>query len=249
MKTTTTNWLVALCAGLMITLDAGAAGRAGDYPPSGANVNDLASVQRGAQLFVNYCQGCHSAEFMRYKRLADDLELSEEMVMQNLVLSDDKKIGDPMTNAMTKENGEAWFGKAPPDLSVVGRSRGADWLHAYMVSYYREEGGAWNNTVLENSAMPHPLWQLQGIQEPVYETAMEGGVEVRTVTDLKLVEPGSLTAEEYDDAMRDLTAFLVYMAEPAQLKRKDIGVWVMVFLAFFAFLAYLLKREFWRDVH
>lgn len=239
----------ALAAALLLgASNASAAGRAGDFPAVDVNVNDLASLQRGARLFVNYCQGCHSMQYMRYQRLADDLELSEEMVMSNLVFAD-KKIGDTMTIAMSKDAGEQWFGKAPPDLSVTGRSRGADWIHAYLVSYYRDDAGAWNNTVSENTAMPHPLWRLQGIQEPVYETRTDGAVEVRTVTGLELVEPGTMSPEAYSDAMLDLTNFLVYASEPAQLKRKDIGIWVLLFLAFFALVAYLLKREYWRDVH
>jgi ubiquinol-cytochrome c reductase cytochrome c1 subunit len=239
----------ALAAVLLLgATSASAAGRAGNFPSAEVNVNDIASLQRGAKLFVNYCQGCHSLQYMRYQRLADDLELSEDMVMSNLVFAD-KKIGDTMTIAMGKDAGTQWFGKAPPDLSVTGRSRGADWIHAYLLSYYRDETGAWNNTVLENPAMPHPLWRLQGIQEAVYETHSNGGVEMKTVTGLELVEPGTMSPEEYADAMRDLTAFLTYVSEPAQLKRKDIGIWVMLFLAFFALVAYLLKREYWRDVH
>lgn len=225
-----------------------AAGGKVDLVPSEANVNDLASVQRGAQIFVNYCLGCHSAEFMRYNRLAKDLELSEEMVANNFMFSD-QKIGEPMTNAMSKEAGEAYFGKAPPDLSLIGRSRGPDWVYNYMLSFYREAGGSWNNTILENAAMPHVMWQLQGIQEPVYEVYTDGGVELQRVAALELVEPGSMTEQEYKEAMRDLAAFIDYLAEPAQLQRKKIGVWVMLFLAFFALLAYLLKAEYWRDVH
>jgi ubiquinol-cytochrome c reductase cytochrome c1 subunit len=233
---------------LVASAQALAAGRAGNFPPAEINVNDRASLQRGAQLFVNYCQGCHSMDFMRYQRLANDLELSEEMVMNNLVFGD-KKIGDTMSIAMTEAQGEAWFGKAPPDLSVTGRSRGADWIHAYLMSYYRDESGAWNNTVLENSAMPHVLWNLQGVQEPVYTTQTVDGVEQRQITGFELVEAGTMTPDEYKHAMRDLTAFLAYAAEPAQFERKTVGVWVMAFLAFFALLAYLLKAEYWRDVH
>ena len=170
------------------------------------------------------------------------------MVMNNLVFSD-AKFGEPMTNAMTKEAGELFFGKAPPDLSLVGRSRGADWIYNYLINFYQDDSGGWNNTILENAAMPHVLWQLQGIQEPVYETHMEGDMEVRKVVSLELVEPGVMGEEEYKTAMRDLTAFLDYVGEPIQLKRKKIGVWVMAFLAVFAFLAFLLKAEYWRDVH
>ena len=233
---------------LLTAVEALAAGRAGDFPQSEVNVHDLASLQRGAKLFVNYCSGCHSMDFVRYSRLAEDLELSEDMVMSNLVFGD-KKIGDTMSNAMTKAQGEAWFGKAPPDLSVTGRSRGPDWIHAYLMSYYRQEDGTWNNTVLENSAMPHVTWDLQGIQEPVYETQTVNGEPQEVITGFEVVQAGLMSPEEYKVAMRDLTAFLTYSAEPAVLQRKNIGVWVMAFLAVFALIAYLLKAEYWRDVH
>jgi ubiquinol-cytochrome c reductase cytochrome c1 subunit len=215
---------------------------------SGANPTDLASLQRGAQLYMNYCSGCHSANYMRYQRLADDLGLSEEAVMENFVFGD-KKIGETMSISMRPEDGQAWFGKAPPDLTVTGRSRGADWIYTYLMSFYEDELGQWNNTVLQNAAMPHVLWQLQGIQKPVYKTVTEGGMEQRVIERLELVSPGSMTPEEYAGAMRDLAAFMDYMSEPAQLKRKSIGIWVLVYLAIFTFIAYLLKREFWRDVH
>ncbi len=250
MKSTNQTFGLALLFAAILSSSpiAHAAGGEGALKASEANVKDIASVQRGAQLFVNYCLGCHSAEYMRYNRLAEDLDLSEEMVMNNLVFSD-QKIGEPMTIAMQADDAERWFGKAPPDLSLVGRSRGADWVFNYMLSFYRDENGAWNNTILQNAAMPHVLWQLQGIQEPIYETHEEGGVETHTVTGFELVEPGLMSEEEYEGAMRDLAAYLSYLGEPAQLVRKNVGVWVVLFLAFFALLAYLLKVEYWRDVH
>ncbi len=216
--------------------------------PAGINVNDMKSLQRGAKLFVNYCLSCHSAAYMRYNRLAEDLQLSEEMVMENMVFAD-KKIGETMSIAMDPEDSEQWFGKAPPDLSLVGRSRGADWLYAYMRSFYRDESGRWNNLVLPNASMPHVLWELQGIQALAAGAPADDGHGAGGVAHLELTVPGSMAAAEYDEAMRDLVAFLDYMSEPAKLKRKNIGVWVILFLAVFAFLAYLLKAEYWRDVH
>jgi len=225
-----------------------AAGGAEALPHAGANIKDIAALQRGARIFVNYCLSCHSADYMRYNRLSEDLGLSEEVVLKNLVFRD-AKIGDIMSVAMDPEDGERWFGQAPPDLSLVGRSRGPDWLYAYMRSFYQGERGGWNNTVLPNASMPHVLWQWQGIQKPVYSTHTEGGVEVKAIDYLELAVPGQLTPEEYDDAVLDLVTFLEYLGEPAKLKRKNIGVWVMLYLAVFAFLAYLLKVEYWRDVH
>jgi ubiquinol-cytochrome c reductase cytochrome c1 subunit len=226
---------------------AGAAGT-GELPHAGVNVKDQAALQRGARLFVNYCVSCHSADFMRYKRLAEDLGLSEEMVMRNLVFRD-AKIGETMSIAMRPADGERWFGKAPPDLSLIGRSRGADWLYAYMRSFYQDESGGWNNSILPNASMPHVMWQLQGIQKPVWKTETHGAMEVEVVDHFELAVPGQLSPKEYDDAARDLATFLEYLGEPAAMKRKSIGIWVMVYLAVFAFLAWLLKAEYWRDVH
>ena len=213
--------------------------------PSGVNVQDISSVQRGAKWFVNNCHGCHSLDYMRYNRLAEDLGLSEEMVVENLMFAD-KKIGETMSIAMSKDDAARWFGKAPPDLSVIGRSRGTEWLYNFLIGYYEDDRGNWNNTLLANAAMPHPLWKLQGIQKPVYEEHAEGH---RTISELKLATPGTQSEEEYRQTVRDIVAFLAYVGEPAVLKRKQVGVWVLVFLAVLAFLTYLLKREFWRDVH
>lgn len=222
-----------------------AAGDAAQLEPAGINITDLGALQRGAKLFVNYCFGCHSADYMRYNRLSEDLALTEDMVVENLVFSD-AKIGETMSIAMSPEQGEAWFGKAPPDLSLVGRSRGADWLYGYMRSFYQDDSGTWNNTVLANASMPHVWWQLQGIQKAVFKDDGHGN---QVFDKFELVSPGSLSPEEYDNTVRDLVTFLDYMGEPAKLKRKSIGIWVILFLSVFAFLAYLLKAEYWRDVH
>ena len=217
----------------------------GHIEPAGINVQDVGALQRGAKVFVNYCMSCHSADYMRYNRLSEDLDLGEEVVMNNLVFSD-AKIGETMSIAMDPQDAEQWFGKSPPDLSLAGRSRGDDWLYAYMRSFYQDEHGEWNNLVLANAAMPHVLWELQGIQTPVYA---EHDAGAHTIDHLTLTTPGLLTEEEYDSTVRDLVTFLDYMSEPAKLKRKNIGIWVILFLVVFAFLAYLLKAEFWRDVH
>lgn len=216
---------------------------------SGVNVNDTASLQRGAKWYVNYCLGCHSISYMRYNRLAEDLDLSEDMVMQNLVFSN-SKFGETMDIAMDPEQAKKWFGKTPPDLSLTGRSRGADWLYAYLRGFYQDETGGWNNTLLANASMPHVLWKLQGIQTPMYrQETDEAGFTHDVIDHLVVTTPGTQSAEEFDETARDIAAFLTYAGEPAQLKRKGIGVWVIIFLAFFTFIAYLLKAEYWRDVH
>lgn len=232
-------------AALLFASPVFAAGGEGGYlQHAGVNVKDIAAIQRGAKWFMNYCMSCHSAQYMRYNRLAEDLGLTEEQVMENLVFSE-AKIGETMDIAMTAEQGTAWFGKAPPDLSLVARSRGTDWLYSYLLTFYQDETGGWNNLMLPNAAMPHVLWQLQGIQKPIY--AEHGDEEV--VDHLVLDTPGLQTPEEYAGTARDIATFLDYLAEPAKLKRESIGIWVMLFLAAFALVAFALKSEYWRDVH
>ena len=216
---------------------------------SGANIGDTASLQRGAKWYVNYCLGCHTLSYQRYNRLAEDLDLSEEMVMQNLVYSD-AKFGETMSIAMDPDQAEEWFGKTPPDLSLIGRSRGADWVFSYLRNFYQDGNGGWNNTLLPNASMPHVLWRLQGIQTPVYRTeTSESGFSHEVIDHFELSTPGTQSPEEFEETARDIAAFLDYVGEPAKLKRKGIGVWVILFLVLFTFIAYLLKVEYWRDVH
>ena len=225
-----------------------AAGGAG-VEHSGVNIGDTASLQRGAKWYVNYCLSCHTLSYQRYNRLAEDLDLSEEMVMQNLVYSD-AKFGETMTIAMDPDQAEAWFGKTPPDLSLIGRSRGADWVFSYLRGFYQDGNGGWNNTLLPNASMPHVLWRLQGIQTPVYRTeTSESGFSHEVIDHFELTTPGTQSPEEFEETARDIAAFLDYVGEPAKLKRKGVGVWVILFLVLFTFIAYLLKVEYWRDVH
>ena len=235
--------IFSLLALLVITTPALAAG-GGALEHANVNIRDTAATQRGARLFVNYCLSCHSASYMRYNRLAEDLGLDEGLVMENLVFAD-KKIGDTMDVAMRAEDAEQWFGKAPTDLSVISRSRGADWLYTYLLTFYQDETGGWNNLALPNASMPHVMWQMQGIQKPVYAT--HDGHEV--IDHLTLAEPGLQSPEEYEDSVRDLVTFIEYLGEPSKVKRKNIGVWVLLFLALFTLIAYALKAEYWRDVH
>ncbi len=208
------------------------------------NIRDTVAVQRGARLFVNYCLSCHSASYMRYIRLAEDLGLDEDLVIENMVFAD-VKIGETMEVAMRDKDAEAWLGKAPPDLSLTSRSRGADWLYTYLLTFYQDESGGWNNLTMPNASMPHVMWQMQGIQKPVYAT--HDGVEV--IDHLTLAVPGLQSPEEFENSVRDLVTFLEYLGEPSKVKRKNIGVWVLLFLALFAPIAYALKVEYWRDVH
>ena len=246
-KFTTYLFLAALFlpAASLTVLASGGAG----VEHSGTNISDTASLQRGAKWYVNYCLGCHTISYMRYNRLAEDLDLSEEMVMQNLVYSN-SKFGETMEIAMDADQAKSWFGKTPPDLSLIGRSRGPDWLFSYLRSFYQDENGEWNNTLLPNASMPHVLWRLQGIQVPVYrQETSESGFTHEVIDHFELTTPGTQSPQEFEETARDIATFLEYAGEPAKLKRKDIGVWVILFLVFFTFIAYLLKAEYWRDVH
>jgi ubiquinol-cytochrome c reductase cytochrome c1 subunit len=238
-----------LMIGLMLVLasaSAQAAGKYADLDQAGSNVFDRASVQRGAALFANYCMGCHSAQFVRYQRLVEDLDLSEEEVLGFLAFGQ-QELSDYMVASMRIEDGEEWFGAAPPDLSLTARSKGPDWIYTFLRSYFLTDEG-WNNRVLEYPSMPHVLWELQGIQRAVTETREVGG-EIRTeVVALELDEPGLLSPSEYDSVVRDIVAFMEYIAEPAILKRERIGIWVLLFLSLFTFISYLLYQEYWKDV-
>jgi len=212
--------------------------------------NNTQSLQRGARLFVNYCLSCHSASLMRYERMGMDLGISEELVSENLMFTGGK-VGDLMTVATAPADAKAWFGTVPPDLTVVARSRGVDWLYTYLRSFYRDDSRhvGINNLAFPDVGMPHVMWELQGWQEPIITTEKDHeGNEVKVV-DLELVEPGLMTPKEFDRAIRDLVNFLDYMGEPAKHERKALGVKVLLFLFLFLAVAYLLKREYWKDVH
>lgn len=209
------------------------------------DLSDQASLQRGAKIFVNYCLNCHSAASMRYNRLRD-IGLTDEQIKQNLLLAGEK-VGDTMTVAMDAKEAKKWFGATPPDLSVIARSRGADWLYTYMRGFYRDGSRptGWNNTVFDKVGMPHVLYELQGEQSLKVEHG-EGGVEHRT---LVLDKPGKLSPAEYDAYVGDLVNYLVFMGEPAQTKRTTLGWIVLAFLGVLLVLAVMLKREYWKDVH
>ncbi|MEO6823372.1 MAG: cytochrome c1 [Nitrosospira sp.] len=210
---------------------------------------DKLSLQRGAQTFVNYCLNCHSAEYMRYNRLRD-LDLTENQISDNLIFTG-QKVGELMTTAMRKKDAKQWFGVAPPDLSVIARSRGADWLYTYLRKFYRDESTAtgWNNLLFDKVAMPHALYQLQGRQSVVLKTVDDGHGGKHEVKELKLDTPGKLSKTEYDLYVADLVNYLVYLGEPAAAKRLQLGVIVLLFLFGMLALTYALKHEFWRDIH
>lgn len=228
---------------ILLALAVSAVHAAPELRSAHTNLRDQASLQHGASLYMNYCAGCHSLGYLRYSRLAEDLGLTEEEVMENLNFTGGK-YQEPILAAMTHADGEKWFGKAPPDLSLEVRAKGADWVYSYLHSFYIDPSRpvGWNNTVFPNASMPNVLAPLQGIQEA---RDVQGDV----VGSLELVQKGSLTPAQFDAAVRDLTAFMEYAAEPAALQRTRIGIWVLLYLVLFTIVAWALKREFWKDVH
>ena len=251
------SWMkwAACIAGLAALSLAGGVRAASDAIPlleAKVELGDRASLQRGAKLFVNYCAGCHSARFMRFSRMGRDLGLTEDQVRANLMLASDKP-GDPITATLSEADANAWFGVAPPDLSLSARARGPDWIYTYLMTFYRDENrpfGA-NNLVFPDVAMPHALVELQGVQvrrdagiDDGHDSAAMGSGKV-----LDLVEPGSMSVAEYRRAVRDLVNFLVYVGEPAKLDRYALGGWVLLFLLVFFVISRLLYKEYWKDVH
>ena len=227
-----------------------AAGEHGHMAEANIDPNNIQSLQRGARLFVNYCLSCHSASLMRYERMGKDLGISEQLVSENLMFTGGK-VGELMTVATAPADAKEWFGTVPPDLTVIARSRGVDWLYTYLRSFYRDDSRhvGVNNLAFPDVGMPHVLWELQGWQEPIITTVKDHDGKETKVVDLELVEPGLMTPKEYDRAIRDLVNFLDYMGEPAKHDRRELGVKVLMFLFLFLVLAYLLKREYWKDVH
>jgi ubiquinol-cytochrome c reductase cytochrome c1 subunit len=210
------------------------------------DLTDSSSLERGAHHYVTYCLGCHAVKHIRYKRIAMDLHLDEAEILKN-VAPLGAGIYDQMHSAMNSHDAEKWFGTTPPDLSLIARSRGADWLYSYLKGFYSEKGKPTgvNNAIFKDVAMPNVLWQLQGTQSAVIETI--DGQEV--ITELKLEQPGQMTPKEFDLFVNDLVNFLQYVGEPIQLERQQMGKYVLFFLFMFIILAYLLKKEYWKDVH
>ena len=222
----------------------------GGYPlePAPVNTADLSSLQRGAKLFVNYCLNCHSASMMRYNRLKD-IGLTDDQIRENLLFSADK-VGETMTIAMQPKEAKAFFGAQPPDLSVISRARGDDWLYTYLRTFYRDDSRAtgWNNLVFPSVGMPHVLWELQGQRAAKFAETEVHGEKVHKFAGFEQLSPGKLSKVEYDQATADLVGFLDWMAEPAQNHRKRLGVWVLLFLGMFTIFAWRLNAAFWKDI-
>jgi len=243
--------LIAILFALLPTVALAASGHDVHLDKAHIDPGNKESLQRGAKVFVNYCMSCHAAKYQRYNRVARDLGIREDDVIEYLMFTGDK-IGDHMDVAMTKADGKAYFGAAPPDLTLVARVRGVDWLYSYLRAFYLDDTRPFgvNNLVFPNVGMPHVLWELQGWQAPVYKTVTDSeGHEHQVVEGLELVEPGTETPAEFDRTVRDLVNFLAYMGEPIKQERQRLGIKVLLYLLVFFVIAYLLKKEYWKDIH
>ncbi|NUU02694.1 cytochrome c1 [Herbaspirillum robiniae] len=226
-----------------------------DHAPD--RTKDVSALQNGAKLFVNYCLNCHAASSMRYNRLRD-IGLSEDQIKNNLLFTGEK-VGDLMKISMSPADAKAWFGAAPPDLSVIARAKaselgsGPDWIYTYLRSYYKDDSRptGWNNMLFPNVGMPHVLWELQGIRAAKYVEEKDPHDEGKTIhkfAGFEQIKPGKMSAIEYDNAVADLVGYLEWMAEPAQNTRKRLGVWVLLFLGFFLLLTWRLNASYWKNV-
>jgi len=229
-------------------------------------MNDKASLRNGAKLFVNYCLSCHGAEFSRYNRMAEDLDIPLDALKGNFMFNTDK-VGDKMVSSMSAEDSKKWFGVTPPDLTTISRVRKPNWIYTYLRSFYKDDSSAtgWNNSLFPSVAMPHVMYDLQGsptlVSLPDAHASdhsddhghgakeVDESVYVAGGATFDMTNRGQMSNAEFDSAIRDLTNFLAYLAEPAQLKRKTIGVWTMVFLIILLLLTIVLKKEYWRDIH
>lgn len=231
-----------------------AAGAAFPLDKAPQRTNDMAALQNGAKLFVNYCLSCHSASFMRYNRLRD-IGLNDKQIAENLTFTTDR-IGDTMKSNMDPVMAKKWFGVNPPDLTLIARSRsskngpGADYIYTLLRTYYRDDTKptGWNNLVFPNIGMPNPLWELQGERKPTFDKVTSHGAEIEVHKGWEPVKAGTMSASTYDQNVGDLVAYLQWMAEPEQNSRVRIGVWVMLFLSVFTVIAWRLNAAFWKDI-
>jgi ubiquinol-cytochrome c reductase cytochrome c1 subunit len=241
---------VALCGTALSVRVASAQEGEGSLPHSGADINNIESLQRGARNFMNYCSGCHSLKYVRYNRIAKDLEIPESELHANLMFTSEKPF-DTVNSSMPAD-AEAWFGKQPPDLSLMARARSVDYIYAFLKGFYVDNARPWgvNNLVLPGTSMPAVLSSLQGPQRPVLKNEKdEHGSDHLVLQGAEPMAAGALKPEEYDQFVRDIANFLDYAGEPIKAKRQSMGVFVMLFLLVFFAFAYMLKKEYWKDVH
>lgn len=241
--------LAALIASLVFGTASAAGGGGGLHDAARNDISNIPSLQRGAGNFVNYCMGCHSAKYVRYNQLARDLQMSEDQVVRNLMFAAVKPT-ETMEIAMRPEDAQRWFGLMPPDLSLIARSKGPDYLYNFLRSFYLDPSRftGVNNLMLPGASMPHVLAGLQGTQQAIFREVEVNGTVQHVFDRFEQVTPGTMTAAEYDEFVRDTVNFLDYIGEPVKQKRQSLGILVMAFLLVFLVLAWLLKLEVWRDV-
>jgi ubiquinol-cytochrome c reductase cytochrome c1 subunit len=236
----------------VVLLPAGAMAQEDEIPllHAGTDIQNVDSLQRGARNFMNYCSGCHSLKYLRYNRMGQDLNIGDKELAANLMFTS-SKVFDTINSAMPSD-AEAWFGKQPPDLSLVARAKGLDYIYSFLHGFYADSTRIWgvNNLYLPNAAMPHVLVERQGLQKPVFKNVPDdhGGARV-VLVDVAAMTPGAMKPEEYDQFVRDIVNFLDYAAEPVKAKRQSMGIFVTLFLLVFLAFALLLKKEYWKDVH
>jgi ubiquinol-cytochrome c reductase cytochrome c1 subunit len=256
MPTRNTALCAVICVALLAPV-AHAADEEGAHPVdwrswrAGNQVDSVASLQRGARNYFGYCSGCHSLKYLRYSRMAEDLLIPPEQ-LERYLLPAGKKATEYVLTAMPAQDAEAWFGKAPPDLSLMARARGPDHLYQFLKTFYVDPSKPTgvNNLALDSTAMPHVLAELEGLKRAVFENVSHGeGISERVLQRFEPLAPGSLSATEYDAFVRDVVNFLDYVSEPSQVARRALGVWVVLFLILFTWLAWLLKKDYWKDVH
>ena len=217
-----------------------------ELEPAGNDIDNVVSLQRGARNFMNYCSGCHSARYVRFNSIARGLGLSEDQVIKNLMFNAQKSF-ETINAAMPAADAARWFGRSPPDLSLMSRARGTDYIYNFLKGFYLDPKSPTgvNNRVLAGASMPHVLWDLQGLQNAVFVTDERGEQEFER---FEPVSAGTLSPEEYDSFVRDTVNFMEYIAEPIRSTRRKLGVWVLMFLSVFLIIASMLKKQVWKDV-
>ena len=227
-----------------------AAGGGAELEKADIDPGQIPSLQRGARNFMNYCSGCHSAQYVRFNTIGKYLELSEEQLVDNLMFNAEKTFETIKTN-MPAAAAERWYGTAPPDLSLMARSKGADYIYTFLKSFYLQAGSPTgvDNIVMPSTSMPHVLWELQGYQKAIFSEHTEDGETTLHFDGFEQVTAGALDAEDYDEFVRDTVNFLAYIAEPIRADRRKLGTWVIMYLLVFLIIAYMLKKQIWKDVH
>lgn len=237
------------CAALLAATQGFAAGDSARMEDAEIDRDNIASLQRGARNFMNYCSGCHSAQYVRYKTIGKDLELSEEQLIDNLMFNAEKTF-ETIRTAMPASDAAIWFGTTPPDLSLIARAKGDDYIYNFLKGFYLDPDSPTgvDNLILAGTSMPHVLWELQGFQRAEFSESVNDGVTETHFKGFEQATEGSMKAEDFDEFVRDTVNFLAYIAEPIRSDRRKLGVWVLMYLIFFWIIATMLKKQIWKDV-